>query len=78
MNHNFGAVFLRVSLSSMLRFYTATGVWKTMGVIPKLAAAFCLCDWIISITYLVSSGYLSMKDFLSSSSLNTSQKVMNT
>lgn len=46
-----------------VRFCTAMGVWRSVGVIPKLAGAFCLCDWIISITYLVSAGYLKYDRF---------------
>lgn len=50
-----------------------------MGVILKFTGALCLCDWIISVTYLVSSGYLEYDRFsLSSSSVNKSQKTLDT
>lgn len=48
-----------------------------MGVILQLAGALYLCDWAISITYLVSSGYLKCDRFsLSSSSVDTSQETL--
>lgn len=47
-----------VFLGLILRHCTATWAWWPMGVVPILAGALCLCDWIISSTCLVSSGYL--------------------
>lgn len=64
-------IFLGVFLSLILGYCLTTGTYGSMGVIPKLDRTFLLCDWIVFITYLASSGCLRHDRFsLSSLSKN--------